>query len=166
MSGPRRRILVIGYGNPGRLDDGLGPALAAALTENPRPHVTVETDYQLNVEDAATIAEHDLVLFADAAVKGPEPFWVRRARPAGSGVSFTSHSCSPEALLALAENLFAADVEAYAIGIRGWEFNEFGEQLSPRARKNLAAAIDYVSAALDKGQFEEIRSEAPELLAE
>ena len=48
-----RKVLLIGYGNPGRLDDGLGPALAAAVEKLAIPGVTVDADYQLNVEDAA-----------------------------------------------------------------------------------------------------------------
>ena len=49
MSEPTRRILVIGYGNPGRRDDGLGPALAARLEALALPGVTVESDFQLAI---------------------------------------------------------------------------------------------------------------------
>jgi len=66
-------VLVIGYGNPGRRDDGLGPALAERLQELRLPGVDVDADYQLTVEDAAAAAEHDVVVFADAAQAGPEP---------------------------------------------------------------------------------------------
>lgn len=45
-----QRILLIGYGNPGRGDDGLGPALAAAIEAMELPGVTVEADYQLMVD--------------------------------------------------------------------------------------------------------------------
>jgi DNA-binding response OmpR family regulator len=45
------RVLVIGYGNPGRLDDGLGPALAETLQRLDLPGVTVDADYQLTAED-------------------------------------------------------------------------------------------------------------------
>ena len=51
-------ILLIGFGNPGRLDDGLGPALADAIEKLALPGVTVESNYQLTVEDAAEIAKH------------------------------------------------------------------------------------------------------------
>ena len=77
------KVLVIGYGNPGRLDDGLGPALAAAIESAAPAGVTVDADYQLTVEDAAAVAEHDVVVFADAAVDGPEPFYFRAGRAGG-----------------------------------------------------------------------------------
>jgi len=151
------RVLLIGYGNPGRLDDGLGPALAAAVEELRLPGVTVEADYQLTVEDAAQVAECDVVLFADADQTGPEPFSVRRIRPGRRGVSFSSHSVRPEAVLALAGELFNAEPEAYILGVRGYEFGEFGERLSQRARANLAEAVDYVRAAATRGWFREVR---------
>src|SRR5450432_1649313 len=53
------RILVIGYGNPGREDDGLGPAAAAEIERLGRPGVSVRGNYQLVLEDAADVAEAD-----------------------------------------------------------------------------------------------------------
>ena len=157
MDGPTR-FLVIGYGNPGRLDDGLGPALAAALEARTIPGVTVEANYQLAVEDAAQIAEHDVVVFADAAVAGPEPFFVRRVgeRPVeGLG----SHTIEPEALMGLAKDAFGAETRGFALGIRGYEFNEFGERLSARAQRNLDAALSFLDARLRSGTFDGMETE-------
>ena len=55
-----------------RLDDGLGPALADALEKLDLPGVSVDADYQLMIEDAAEVAEHDFAIFADAAVKATD----------------------------------------------------------------------------------------------
>ena len=90
-------VLLIGYGNPGRLDDGLGPALAEAVAALNLPHVTVEADYQLQVEHAAQIAAHDAVIFADADLACDEPFRFEPVWPVRQA-SFTSHSLSPQAL--------------------------------------------------------------------
>jgi hypothetical protein len=73
-----KRVLVIGYGNPGRADDGLGPALATALEALRIPGLTVESDYQLSIEHAAMAAEHDIVVFADADPLADGPFSLRR----------------------------------------------------------------------------------------
>ena len=73
-----KRVLLFGYGNPGRLDDGLGPALAQAVAEWELPEVTVDCDYQLMVEDSATVAGHESVIFADASLTGREPFFFER----------------------------------------------------------------------------------------
>ena len=151
-------ILLIGYGNPGRLDDGLGPALAEAIEAMSLPGVTVESDYQLSVEDAAEVAGHRLVIFADADSAGAEPFSLTRIAPAGKTTSFSTHSVRPEAVLALAGELFGAQPDAYVLAIRGYQFDEFGEQLSPQARKNLTAAVAFIADAIRQRHFEQVHA--------
>jgi len=160
MSAACRDVLVLGFGNPGRLDDGLGPALAEAVAAMGLSGVTAEASYQLTVEDAAEVARHRVVLFADADVGGPEPFWVQRIQAGTPPMSFSSHAVEPQAVVSLAKALFHAEPEAYVMGIRGYQFNAFGEYLSPRAHGNLAAAIAFVQAAIQTGIFQEVR--APE----
>src|SRR5262245_35669400 len=99
------RVLVLGYGNPGRQDDGLGPAAALAIEKWQVPGVTVEANYLLNIEDAAAAAEHDEVLFIDAALEGQEPFEMRKVEPAGS-IAFTSHIVAPEVILAICKKCY------------------------------------------------------------
>jgi len=144
---PQRRILVIGYGNPGRHDDGLGPALAAAAEKLAVPGLTVESDYQLCVEHAEMAARHDVVIFADASLTGPEPFFFEPLQPAGAS-TFSSHALGPGEVLALAAGLFGASPTAYLLGIRGYCFDQFGQGLSPRARFNLAFAVDFLENLL------------------
>jgi len=151
MSGSR--VLLIGYGNPARGDDGLGPALAAAVQKMGLDHVSVDSDYQLSVEDAATAAEHDVVIFADAAVTGPEPFAFTRIEPRPS-VSFSTHSVLPEAVVGLTEALFGAKTTGYLLAIRGHDFNAFSESLSPQAQANLERATAFLSSLLPEGDFE------------
>jgi hydrogenase maturation protease len=144
------RVLAICYGNPSRLDDGLGPALAELLEQRAVPGVSVEAAYQLTVEDAATIAEYDAVLFADASVSGPEPFSFSRVTPgAQAELGFTSHSLEPPALMALARDLFGSNSDGYVLGIRGYEFDDFGESLSGQAERNLAAAAQFIVIVLE-----------------
>lgn len=142
------RILLIGYGNPGRLDDGLGPALAAAAEKWQMDGLTVDADYQLSVEDASDVAKHDIVIFADASVNGREPYYVERVQPK-EALSFSSHSVEPSALLHMAHSLFRSSTRGYILGIRGYEFNEFGEGLSSRAADNLERAIAFLRLVLD-----------------
>lgn len=144
-------LLIIGYGNPGRGDDGLGPALAARIEEQAWPGVTVEADYQLTVEDAAAVARHRVVIFADATVSGPA-FAFRRV-DGQPEVGFSTHSVSPAAVVALARELFGAQPEAYVLAIRGYEFGSFDEHLSAAAQANLAAAAAFVSEVVRKGTF-------------
>jgi hydrogenase maturation protease len=147
------KILLIGYGNPGRLDDGLGPAVAAAMEKLGLPYVTVESDYQLTVEDASQIAEHDVVIFCDAAVAGPEPFDFFELQPKKDDVSFSTHSIDPESVLGLAYTLFQAETKAFALAIRGYDFNEFGEKLSAKAQDNLIDAFKFLEKVLKTKDF-------------
>lgn len=157
MTGPAPTspgVLVIGYGNPGRLDDGLGPALAGEVEKWGIPGVTVDADYQLTVEDSGAAAEHDYVIFADASVNGKEPFFFRPIEPRAA-VSFSSHSVEPQVVLAMAHDLFGASTKGLVLGIRGYEFNEFGERLSEGARENLQAALAFLKPLLlDKKHLE------------
>lgn len=150
-----KKVLLFGYGNPGRLDDGLGPAFAEAFEDRDLENVTVDADYQLTVEDAATVAEYDIAIFVDASVNGAEPFFFEKLEPKTSA-SFSSHSVEAGGILGLAQELFKATTVAYVLGIRGYEFNEFGQRLSDRAKDNLDKAIKFVDTALKKRNFDEL----------
>jgi hydrogenase maturation protease len=145
------RALLIGYGNPGRGDDALGPAFAEAIDALAVPGLKVEVDFQLNVEDAWDMKGYDLAIFADAAVQGAEPFFWREVQPADTA-SFSSHAASPEGVLALAKRLFNAKVRGFVMGIRGYEFDEFGAPLTPQAQENLRQAIAFLTARLKAGE--------------
>lgn len=136
------RVLVLGYGNPGRQDDGLGPAAAAAMAARNWPGVTVCDNYQLVIEDALEVAAHDVVVFVDAARDGEAPYEVHPLTPAFE-IAFTSHLVKPEVLLALAEQVCGASPQAWLLGIRGYEF-EFLEGLTARGAENLALAVAFL----------------------
>jgi hydrogenase maturation protease len=149
--------LLLGWGNPGRRDDGLGPALVAELESRHPPGVCFDSDYQLQVEDAAEVALYERVVFVDADRAGGEPFSIRRIRPDSRTLSFSTHSVRPEAVLALARSLFEAEPEAWLVGVHGYDFDSFGEGLSDGARANLAAAAEALDEALRRRVFHEFR---------
>ena len=136
---PAPRILVLGYGNPGRQDDGLGPAVAAGIEQLGWPNLTAFDNYQLNIEDAMDVAEHDVVWFVDAAKTGPSPYAVHEVAPASS-IEFTSHLVRPEAILAIAHQCYGKLPQAFMLAIRGYEF-AFIEALTPGATANLREAL-------------------------
>ena len=157
MSKSLPKVLFIGYGNPGRLDDGLGPALAARIEARIEAlalkGITVEADYQLAVENAFDVSRHDIVIFADASVRGKAPFFFREIHPR-LPMGLGSHSVSPEAVLFFAERLFHSKARAYVLGIRGYEFNGYSESLSARAEKNLEEAFLFVAKLVQTGNFD------------
>jgi hydrogenase maturation protease len=150
------RVLLIGYGNPGRQDDGLGPALAEELQKRAIEGLDVEADYQLTVEDACAAAEHDVAIFADAALKGAAPFVFRRVDSRGRRPGCGSHTVEPEEVAGLAQELFGARTAFYTLAIRGYDFDEFCEALSDGARRNLAEALAFIDRTIREGAFESV----------
>jgi hydrogenase maturation protease len=132
-------VLLIGFGNPGRGDDGLGPALARRIAARGLPGVTVDIDYQLTVEHALMIAQAGAVVFADAALDATAPFYFR-AVAREEATELGSHAVSPAAALALARLLFGAEPAGFVLGLRGAAFGEMGEGLSTVAGDSLEAA--------------------------
>lgn len=141
------RVLVLCWGNPGRLDDGLGPCLAERLRALDIPGVTVDSTYQLQVEHADQVAQADLVVFVDASMTGPSPFLAQPLAPLGHP-AFSTHALEPGTVLALAQELYDAHPRALLLGVRGYSFDGFGEELSERAEHNLEAAGAWLAAAL------------------
>ncbi len=146
------RILLIGYGNPARGDDGLGPAIAEEVEKLSIKGLTVDADYQLTVEDAASVADHEAVIFVDASVSGDEPFSFTRVNPRRQE-SFSSHSVSPESVLGLAEELFQAKSEAYMLAVRGYSFEMFDEKMTAKAVENKREAVRFLQSILESGSF-------------
>jgi hydrogenase maturation protease len=155
MSADGAEILVYGYGNPGRGDDGLGPALAAAVEAMALPGVAVDANYQLTVEDAAELGRYRAVIFVDAARQGRSPFFFTRLQDEGAGrLGWTSHSVTPLQVVALARDMFGSRPAAYVLGIRGQEFGELEQGLSGLAQANLAHAVAFARQALADRQLE------------
>ena len=153
-------VLLIGYGNPGRQDDGLGPAVASAMEKLSLTGVTVDANYQLTVEDAEAVSRHRVVIFADADARGSEPFSFRAIHPR-AGLSFSSHSLEPAAVLAMARELFGAEPEGYLLGIRGYRFDELNESLTEKAKTNLALALAFLQSAFKKNSFRQAADFSP-----
>jgi hypothetical protein len=117
------------------------------------PGVTVDADYQLSIETAAAVAQHEYVVFADASVAGPEPFAFYPVHPAAQG-TFSTHLVEPEDVMGMARDLFQAKAKGYALAIRGYAFHDFGETLSDKALQNLAAGLSFIAPLLQDCAFD------------
>ena len=142
-------MLLIGYGNPGRGDDGLGPAFAQRIADRALPGLTVETGYQLTVEHALPISRADIVVFADAAADAEGAYYFR-GLDENAAEDLGSHSVTPEAALKLARLLFGASPRGFVLGIAGADFGEMADGLSRTAEHNLGLAeacfLDWIAA--------------------
>jgi hydrogenase maturation protease len=139
-------VLVIGYGNPLRGDDGAGYLAAELLRARlANPAVEVVSEQQLLPEMMLGIAEATLVIFIDASVSGRAGKFHRiPLRPAPTCGRFTHHA-TPEALLAGAQALYGRTPEAVHYLIPG-RFFEAGQEMTPSVRR----AVNELVEALDK----------------
>lgn len=158
-------VLVLGYGNTLRRDDGVGVCVADAVAADARlaqairdGRVTVATAHQLTPEVALDFAAASLVVLVDAAgqelpgaigvydlsAPGPADASVGagegadRSRPGSS-----SHHVDAAELLALARELTGATPRAVGIGI-GVADLELGEGLSEPVQAAVPRAVDAV----------------------
>ena len=146
------RILLHAYGNPGRRDDGLGNAFIEMchpwLSSEYEHHITSESSFQLNVEDAYTMSEYDIVVFVDATKEEIENFTFTKVQPESQS-SFTTHAMLPSGVLYLCNDLYGKQPETYLLQIRGYEW-EMLEGLSEQAEKNLWSAFHFFRAKLQE----------------
>ncbi|MBN1159008.1 MAG: hydrogenase maturation protease [Bacteroidales bacterium] len=140
------KILIIGYGNPGRQDDGVGVLLVDDLHEwaerSKLDFIYTDSNYQLNLEDAATISDFNLVVFADASKEDIRDFSMTRLKPSPVA-DFTMHSVSPAFILHICEQIFHRSPEAYLLHIKGYEW-EFMSEPTAKARENLKKALEFI----------------------
>ncbi len=143
-------VLIYGYGNPGRQDDGLGNAFVEAMEEWAKNsswnNLAFDSNYQLNIEDAAAIAEYDLVLFVDASTENINDF-ILSPVDKNTDVTFTTHAASPGYIVHLCRQLYERVPETYLLHIKGYEW-AFKEGLSGQSRINLHKAVDYIKTWL------------------
>ncbi|MCF7827826.1 MAG: hydrogenase maturation protease [Candidatus Marinimicrobia bacterium] len=139
------RILVIGYGNTLREDDGIGPRPAELLEERlcDSDDVRILTVHQLLPEHAAEIAESEYVIFIDASETG-EPGDI-----SGVDVSLSpstlpmTHAPSPGLLLSMARDHFGARPRATLFTLTGSSFG-FREGLSETVTSQIHQFIDEI----------------------
>ena len=138
-----KKILIYGYGNPGRQDDGLGKALidiAEMWAEEMKlEHLTLDTNYLLQVEDVLLMRDKDLVIFVDASMEEHvRDYHFEEVEP-DSKATFTMHSVSPGYILALYQKLFGEHPPSFLLHIKGYRW-ELGESITPEAEQNLEQA--------------------------
>ena len=112
-------VLVIGYGNPLRGDDGVGCVVAEEVAKrmcDPGSRVQVVACHQLNPEMAEAVADTHAVIFVDASVKVPPgQVSVNVVMPDRFSPAMPTHSLEPPALLATAAELFGQAPPATAV---------------------------------------------------
>lgn len=133
------KILILGYGNPLRGDDGFGCHAARRLTEAIRdPRIDVRELHQLTPELAEPVSQAAQVIFIDAGREG-QAGKVRRERVDPEAAGAFTHNLTPSALLACARELYGQAPAATLFTAAGARF-DYEMALSP----TMEAAVNEV----------------------
>ena len=135
----KRLVLVIGYGNELRCDDGVGPHVARAIAAREYPGVRAIAVHQLVPELSESLREATLAIFVDAAFNPGDAVHLQRLEPAASPLGL-GHVSDPQGLLAATQALFGRCPEAWLITIPAVNLN-FGEELSDTTNRAAAGAL-------------------------
>ncbi len=136
------RILLIGIGNSGRGDDGLGWKFTELVERSGYNFFDCEYRYQLQIEDTVLISKYDTVLFVDASQDALKDGFEIKSCKAASHYFYSSHMQSPETILYLANDLYNKFPEAYTIAISG-HYWDLKTSLSKKAEKNVQLAFTF-----------------------
>jgi hydrogenase maturation protease len=134
-------VLIIGYGNTLRSDDGVGAHVAREVEAKGWPGVRAIASAQLTPELAADVAQAQQVIFVDADAVG-EPHGVRVVElwADANAVGPMTHHATPRGVLALAAALYDRCPPAFLVSIPGVNF-ALGEGLSPIAAQGAEMAL-------------------------
>ena len=144
-----RDVLVIGYGNTLRTDDGVGRLAAERLADDPRlDGVRVISRHQLTPDLAVDLSRAALVVFVDAS-HGP-PAGMTMVEPLGRPgrtAAAWSHHLHPSSLVDLAGELYGASPDAVIVRM-GVGSLAPGDRLSPMVEAALPGLVDTVAALI------------------
>jgi len=140
-------ILIIGIGNSGRSDDGLG-WLVLDYIKNLLIDVDILYRYQLQIEDAELLSHYPTVIFVDATKEVTENGFFFRSCLPNNGFGLTSHMLEPETILWLENELYKTAPSTFLLGIEG---EKWGLSLEPSESglHNLNMACEFLIKNID-----------------
>ena len=135
------KAIILGIGNNGRQDDGLGWAFLDFLKKQ-NANIDLEYRYQLQIEDAELISNYDTVFFVDATKEDTKDgFYLKPCLPS-ERYSFSTHALEPETIMYLSRKLYDHKPDASVFAIQGYDW-ELKIGLSENGSSNLDKAKKY-----------------------
>ena len=144
---PGAGVLVVGYGNRLRTDDGLGWHAIEHLAIDPRVSgADLLWRHQLTPELAVDFAQASLVILVDASADvEPGAVAVRLLEPAvPDDRTLMSHHIDPGSLLALAIELYDRAPPVYVVGVGPFSMDD-GDRISPALERVMPQVVDVVA---------------------
>lgn len=152
------RVLIIGYGNPYRRDDGVAYHVVNAIRrEQGRAALAQDEDgmddlghpvdtlmqHQLLPELSPLLADYQTIIFVDAHTSAcPDSVRVVAVEPM-YGFHAVTHHISPGMLLELAQKSQGVTLTGWLVSILGNDF-DFGDMLSPTCERAVPEAVEKI----------------------
>ena len=152
------KVLILGYGNVDRQDDGVAwhvlaglcrklgrpaPASPDEAFDNPGSGPDLAFRLQLTPELAEIIAGIDRVCFVDAHTGSvPEDLHTAEVKPEYQASPFTHHM-TPGTCLSFVKALYQREVPGLLVSVRGYAFG-FSNELSPATARLAGQAVDLI----------------------
>lgn len=138
------RMLVIGYGNTLRSDDGAGTWVVEAVAKMNLPGVRTLSCPVLGPELAEPVSEAERVVFVDAAMD-TRKVELRRVAAADSS-QLMAHTAEPATVLALARDVFGYVPRAWLVTlpVENMGVGETLSSITQRAVRTAARKISYL----------------------
>lgn len=152
-----KKLLIIGYGNPDREDDGVAWHILRTLTiklglTSPKSYEDEFPEFasidfafhlQLTPEMAEGISGYEYVCFVDAHTGNiPEPVHLINVESEFQASPFTHH-LTPQSLLSLCETIYGKKPDAALLSVLGHRFL-FSRQLSEETAGLVPQAVDLI----------------------
>ena len=144
---PSSDFWIIGYGNPQRRDDGIGPYIVNRLQPlfKHRKDVHLLVFHQLEPDIIDTLKTADTLVFVDASVDALTEgrLWVQ-VQPELNPMPFLIHESAPAFILGLLQCLYHRHPKTWMVSVEGSDFG-FGNGLSSDARKRAEQVIGEIA---------------------
>lgn len=152
-----KKLLIVGYGNPDREDDGVAWHILRALTEKlgvntPNSyedefpvleHIDFAFHLQLTPEMAEDVSIYEYVCFVDAHTGSiPEPVRMIDVESEFQHSPFTHH-LTPQSLMSMCEAIYARKPDAVLLSVLGHRFL-FTRQLSKETARLVPQAVELI----------------------
>jgi hydrogenase maturation protease len=148
-----RSILVIGYGNPLRSDDGVGQQIAKEIAGWELPNVETIAVHQLTPELVELLARVDSAIFVDAySGTTDQDIQIRPLELAESGIT-TGHWCEPQVLLAMTQALYGSHPRSWWVMVPGVNF-ELGDACSSIAQQGIENGLQQIEQLIKLARTE------------
>jgi hydrogenase maturation protease len=152
------KILVVGYGNSLRSDDGAAHVVTSRLQQQELSQVQVLSVQQLTPELAETLSQVQLAIFVDVYMSDGDTQLRVESLPSQEQLESEArwkwiHQATPRSLLALTKQVYGVSPEAWWVLIPAVNL-DLGETPSAIAQSGIDAATEYILQHLRQWETE------------